>query len=115
MSMQEMLGLLGLFIVHPREPHLPAVHRDFGIVLQEWAVLPSNTVPNTLSMEFNWLTFNGKAGPAATPMLVKLGERVRIRLVNIGMDHHPVHLHGQQFTVTAPRRAGCPPGAGVEP
>jgi hypothetical protein len=51
-------------------------------------------------MEFNWLTFNGKAAPATTPMLVKLGERVRLRIVNIGMDHHPIHLHGMQFVVT---------------
>jgi hypothetical protein len=33
-------------------------------------------------------------------MLVKLGERVRIRIVNLGMDHHPMHLHGNQFVVT---------------
>jgi hypothetical protein len=51
-------------------------------------------------MEFNWLTFNGKSGPATTPMIVKQGERVRIRLINIGMDHHPIHLHGHQFVVT---------------
>jgi hypothetical protein len=51
-------------------------------------------------MEFNWLTLNGKSGPATTPLLVKLGERVRIRLVNLGMDHHPMHLHGHQFHVT---------------
>ena len=51
-------------------------------------------------MEFNWLTINGKAGPATTPILVKLGERVRIRMVNLGMDHHPIHLHGNTFYVT---------------
>src|SRR5262249_32758230 len=28
------------------------------------------------------------------------GERVRIRLINLGMDHHPIHLHGHQFVVT---------------
>lgn len=33
-------------------------------------------------------------------MIVKLGERVRIRIVNLGMDHHPMHLHGNQFYVT---------------
>jgi hypothetical protein len=32
--------------------------------------------------------------------LCKLGERVRIRMVNLGMDHHPIHLHGHQFYVT---------------
>jgi hypothetical protein len=51
-------------------------------------------------MEFNWLTINGKAGPATTPMIVKQGERVRLRVVNLGMDHHPMHIHGHQFYVT---------------
>ena len=100
MAMQEMMGLIGLFIIHPRRSYTPRVDRDFGIVLQEWAILPNNTIPNTLAMEFNWLTLNGKAGPAATPILVKLGERVRIRIVNLGMDHHPMHIHGHQFYVT---------------
>ncbi len=100
MAMQEMMGLIGLFIIHPRQAHTPRVDRDFGIVLQEWALLPNNTIPNSLAMEFNWLTLNGKSGPATTPLLVKLGERVRIRLVNLGMDHHPMHIHGHQFYVT---------------
>ena len=108
MPMAEMIGLLGFFIIHPKQPYRPVVHKDFGIVLQEWAVLPHNTVPNTLSMEFNWLTFNGKAAPAATPMLVKQGERVRIRLINIGMDHHPIHLHGFQFVVTGTEAGRIP-------
>jgi FtsP/CotA-like multicopper oxidase with cupredoxin domain len=100
MAMQEMMGLIGLFIIHPRRANTPRVDRDFGLVLQEWAILPNNTIPNSLAMEFNWLTINGKAGPATTPMLVKRGERVRIRIVNLGMDHHPMHLHGHQFYVT---------------
>ncbi len=100
MAMQEMMGLIGLFIIHPREPYKPPVDKDFGLILQEWAILPNNTIPNTLSMEFNWLTLNGKAGPATTPLIVKLGDRVRIRFVNLGMDHHPMHLHGNQFYVT---------------
>ncbi|MGH9159051.1 MAG: multicopper oxidase family protein [Vicinamibacteraceae bacterium] len=100
MAMQEMMGMIGLFIIHPREPYRPRVDRDFGLIFQEWAILPNNTIPNTLAMEFNWLTINGKAGPATTPMLVKRGERVRIRMVNLGMDHHPIHLHGNTFYVT---------------
>ena len=99
-AMQEMMGMIGLFIIHPKQPFAPKVDRDFGLILQEWALLPNNTVPNTLSMEFNWLTINGKAGPATTPMLCKQGERIRIRFVNLGMDHHPMHLHGNQFVVT---------------
>ena len=100
MAMQEMMGLIGTFIIHPRAAHAPMVDRDFAIVLQEWAILPNNTIPNTLAMEFNWLTLNGKAGPATTPLLCKIGERVRVRFVNLGMDHHPMHLHGHQFVVT---------------
>ena len=107
-AMQEMMGMLGMFIMHPKEPFTPPVDRDFGIVIQEWAVLPNNTVPNTLSMEFNWLTFNGKSGPATTPMLIKQGERVRIRLINLGMDHHPIHLHGFQFAVTGTESGRMP-------
>jgi manganese oxidase len=100
MAMQEMMGMIGLFIIHPKVPYKPIVHRDFGLILQEWALLPNNPIPNTLAMEFNWLTINGKAGPATTPLIVKQGERVRIRMVNLGMDHHPMHIHGNQFYVT---------------
>jgi manganese oxidase len=111
MAMQEMLGMIGLFIVHPKNPHTPRVDRDFGMILQGWAILPNNTIPNTLAMEFNWLTLNGKAGPATTPMIVKQGDRVRIRMVNLGMDHHPIHLHGHQFYVTGTEGGRIPESA----
>jgi manganese oxidase len=100
MAMQQMIGMLGGFIMHPAQPYQPAVDHDFLIHLQEYAVLPSSTIPNSMSMEYNWLVLNGKAGPAITPMIVPLGGRVRIRLVNLGMDHHPMHLHGHTFYVT---------------
>src|SRR6516164_3831565 len=76
-AMQEMMGLIGFFVSHPKEEFSPRVDHDYGIVLQEWAVLPSNSVPNTASMEFNWLTFNGVAAPLTTPLLARLGSRVR--------------------------------------
>ncbi len=111
--MQEMMGMIGLFILHPREPYQPKVHRDFGLILQEWALLPNNTVPNTLAMEFNWLTINGKSGPACTPMLAQLGERVRLRMVNLGMDHHPMHLHGNTWVVTGTEGGRVPEAAWI--
>jgi hypothetical protein len=76
------------------------VQQDFAVILQEYAILPNSTVPDTMKMEFNWLTFNGKSGPATTPLVVRHGDRVRIRLLNLGMDHHPIHLHGHQFWIT---------------
>ena len=108
-AMQEMMGMLGMFILHPRSAYAPKVDHDFGILLQEWALLPNNSVPNTAGMEFNWLTFNGKAGPATMPIVVPLNSRVRIRLVNLGMDHHPIHVHGHTFEVTGTEGGRKPP------
>ncbi|HJT70804.1 MAG TPA: copper oxidase [Terriglobales bacterium] len=108
MAMQEMLGMLGAFIMHPKAPYEPRVDKDFIIMLQEYAVLPNNTVPNTMNMEFNWLVFNGKAGPAITPLIVRLGDRVRVRLINLGMDHHPIHLHGHTFYITGTEGGRAP-------
>jgi FtsP/CotA-like multicopper oxidase with cupredoxin domain len=107
-AMQEMMGLIGMFLIHPRTPHRPPVDHDYGIILQGWAILPNNTVPNTAGMEFNWLTFNGVSGPATTPLLARQGSRVRIRIVNLGMDHHPIHLHGHQFVVTGTEGGRAP-------
>ena len=100
MAMQEMVGMLGGFIMHPREAHTPPPDHDFLLHLQEYAVLPSSTVPNSMNMEYNWLVLNGKSGPAPTPLVVRQGSRVRIRFVNLGMDHHPMHLHGHTFYIT---------------
>jgi manganese oxidase len=100
MAMQEMMGMIGAFIMHPAEAYEPPVEKDFAIILQEYAVLPNNPTPNSMSMEFNWLTLNGKSGPANTPLIVRLGDRVRLRFINLGMDHHPIHMHGHQFVIT---------------
>ncbi|MDE3181657.1 MAG: copper oxidase [Acidobacteriota bacterium] len=108
LAMQEMMGMLGAIILHPQKPYRPRADKDFVIMLQEYAVLPNNTVPNTMNMEFNWLVFNGKAGPACTPLIVRLGERVRIRMINLGMDHHPIHLHGSTFYVTGTEAGRAP-------
>lgn len=114
MAMQEMAGMLGGFIMHPKAPYEPHCDKDFLIHLQEYAVLPNNTVPNTMNMEFNWLVMNGKTGPANTPLIVRLGDRVRIRFVNLGMDHHPMHMHGHTFYVTS-TEGGRIPEAGWWP
>jgi manganese oxidase len=108
MAMQEMVGMLGGFIIHPKTAYSPRVDKDYLIALQEYAVLPNSTIPNSMNMEFNWLTFNGKAGPASTPLIIRHGERVRIRIINLGMDHHPIHLHGFTFWETGREGARQP-------
>jgi FtsP/CotA-like multicopper oxidase with cupredoxin domain len=110
-AMQEMMGMMGLFILHSKTPYQPHVDHDFGLMLQEWALLPNQTVPNTANMEYNWLTLNGKSAPSTTPLLVRQGSRVRIRIANIGMDHHPIHLHGHTFQVTGTEGGRIPESA----
>jgi hypothetical protein len=108
MAMQEMVGMLGGLIIHPKTAHSPRVDRDYLLALQEYAVLPNSTIPNSMNMEFNWLTFNGKSSPAVTPLIIRQGERVRIRIINLGMDHHPIHLHGFTFWETGREGARQP-------
>ena len=100
MAMQEMAGMLGAFIMHPKVPYRPHCDKDFVINLQAYWVLPNGTTPNTMNMEFNWLLINGKAGPMSTPLIVRQGDRVRIRFINLSMNHHPMHVHGHTFYVT---------------
>jgi len=97
------LGLVGMFVVHPRAPHGPHVARDFALMIHEWSVKVGARRPDPLEMtDFNVFTFNAKSYPATEPMLVGKGERVRIRLGNLSpMDHHPIHFHGIHFKVTA--------------
>lgn len=95
------MGLQGIFVVHPRGG--PRPDREFAIMLSEWFVEPGQARPDPLEMsDFNVLTMNGKAFPATAPMVAERGERVRIRLANLGpMNHHPIHLHGFHFRVVA--------------
>ena len=113
-GMQDGMGMIGLFLIHPKVAPTPTVDRDFALIIQEWAVLPGSSVPNTMSMEFNLFTLNGRAAPYITPLVCKLGERVRIRMVNFsGIDHHPMHLHGMTFWVTATEGGRIPETAWI--
>ncbi len=110
------MGMMGMIVIHPRNPKGPKVARDFSIMLTEWAIKAGTSRPDTNEMsEFNILTMNSKAFPGTAPLVVKTGERVRIRFGNLGaMDHHPVHLHGYQFRVVATDGGDVDP-AGQQP
>ena len=71
-------------------------------MLHEWRVNVGAARPDPNEMsDFNLLTINGKAFPGTDALVVKKGQRVRIRIGNLSaMDHHPIHLHGYQFKVT---------------
>ncbi|MDP3220905.1 MAG: copper oxidase [Deltaproteobacteria bacterium] len=110
------LGCVGMFVVHPRVPRGPHVDHDFVLMSHEWRIDAGTRRPNPLEMtDFNVLTFNGKSFPATEPLLVGKGDRVRIRLGNLGpMSHHPIHLHGASFSLTA-TDSGFVPAAAWHP
>lgn len=96
------MGMTGLFVIHARNPQGPRPDRDFALMLHEWKIEVGASRPDPNEMtDFNTLTINAKCFPATQPLIVKTGDRVRIRIGNLSaMDHHPIHLHGYYFTVT---------------
>ncbi|GAA0135193.1 multicopper oxidase family protein [Paenibacillus sp. YSY-4.3] len=50
---------------------------------------------------YDLYTINGKTGDAINKLMVKKGEKVRIRLINAGYLSHTMHLHGHEFKVVA--------------
>jgi FtsP/CotA-like multicopper oxidase with cupredoxin domain len=100
---QMQLGMIGLFVIHPRTPEKNPPQRDYAYILSEWKIVPGTSRPDPNEMmEFNMLTLNGKAFPGTAPMLAKVGDKVRIRIGNLSsMDHHSMHIHGHAFNVVA--------------
>ncbi|MSP24331.1 MAG: copper oxidase [Myxococcales bacterium] len=98
---QMAVGMMGMFIVHPKKPRQPRIDRDFAFMLHEWAIHPGTYRPDPSVMtEFNIFSFNGKVYPAIPPLVVRTGQRVRVRIGNLSMDEHPIHLHGYAFKVS---------------
>ena len=93
-------GMMGLFIVHPRNDAAP-VDRDYAFILHNWALHPGTYRPDpSIMQDFELWTFNSKVFPAIDPIVARTGERVRIRIGNLSMWNHPIHLHGVVFQVT---------------
>ena len=96
------VGMMGFFIIHPQEPENPRVDRDFAIMLHEWAIHPGTYRPDrAVMLDFNIFTFNSKVFPASDHLVAKTGDRVRIRIANLSMDEHPIHIHGHSYRITA--------------
>jgi FtsP/CotA-like multicopper oxidase with cupredoxin domain len=95
------VGMMGLFIIHPRAGEAEPIGRDYALLLHSWALHPGTYRPDpSIMQEFDLWTFNSKVFPAIEPMVARSGERVRIRVGNLSMWNHPLHLHGVQFEVT---------------
>ncbi len=105
------MGTMGFFIIHPRKPD-HKIDRDYAIFLNEWFVEPGTATPNVNIMtDFNIFTFNGRAFPGTAPLVAKTGNRVRIRIGNVGQESHPIHLHGHNFQIVATDGGDIPESA----
>ena len=98
--LQMAMGMMGLIVVHPRNPNLYRVDRDFAFVLNAYDIDPGSYTPKVNTMlDFNLWTWNSRAFPGIDPLVVRRGDRVRIRIGNLTMTSHPIHIHGHAFEI----------------
>lgn len=50
---------------------------------------------------YDGFTINGRSFPLTEPLIVKEGEKVRIRFINSGYQQHFMHVHSHRFMVVA--------------
>ena len=97
---QMAVGMMGMFVIHPKERET-SIDRDYCMLLHNWAIHPGTYRPDpSVMVEFDLWTFNSKVFPAIDPVVARTGERVRVRVGNLSMWNHPIHMHGVQFFVT---------------
>jgi hypothetical protein len=98
---QMAMGMMGFFVVHPRDPKLYRVDRDFVFLLNAYDIDPGGYMPKIMTMtDFNLWTWNSRAFPGIDHLVVRKGDRVRVRIGNLTMTNHPIHMHGYHFEVT---------------
>jgi FtsP/CotA-like multicopper oxidase with cupredoxin domain len=107
---QMAMGMMGFFVVHPKDPAFRRVDRDFVFLLNAFDIEPGSYVPRVAEMtEFNMWCWNSRVFPGIDPFVVSLNDKVRIRFGNLTMTNHPVHMHGYEFKVS------CTDGGWVDP
>jgi hypothetical protein len=98
---QMAMGMMGSWVTHPKNPKLMPVDRDFVFLLSSYDIEPGSYTPRIAEMlNFNLWAFNSRVFPGTDPLVVRKNDRVRIRVGNLTMTNHPIHLHGHEFEVT---------------
>jgi FtsP/CotA-like multicopper oxidase with cupredoxin domain len=98
---QMAMGMMGLFIVHPKDPKFRRVDRDFAFLLNAFDIEPGSRLPKVNTMlDFNMWCWNSRAFPGIDPFVVAKNDKVRIRFGNLTMTNHPIHMHGYEFKVS---------------
>jgi manganese oxidase len=111
-QLQLALGMYGCLVVHPKDANFMKVDRDFMFMLASYDVEPGAMTPKVSTMtEFNMWTWNNRVFPGIDPLVARTGDRVRIRIGNLTMTNHPIHVHGHEFEVTGTDGGWTPPGS----
>ena len=98
---QMAMGMMGFIVVHPKDAGFMRVDRDFVFLLAMYDIEAGRATPKVSTMlDFNLSTFNSRVFPGIDPLVVRKGDRVRVRIGNLTMTNHPIHLHGHHFEVT---------------
>ena len=109
---QMAMGLMGSWVTHPKNPKVMPVDRDFIFLLNAYDIDPGSYTPKINTMlDFNLWTWNSRVFPGIDPLVVRKNDRVRIRVGNLTMTNHPIHLHGHEFQVTGTDGGWVPPSA----
>ncbi|MGV3493506.1 MAG: multicopper oxidase family protein [Ramlibacter sp.] len=111
---QMAMGMMGLWITHPKGTHplIERVDRDFCFLLAAYDIDPGSAVPRVNTMtDFNLWTFNTRVFPGIASLPVRRGDKVRLRVGNLTMTNHPIHVHGHEFAVTGTDGGPVPRGA----
>jgi manganese oxidase len=109
---QMAMGMYGMWITHPKDPAFMPVDRDFAIMLAAFDIEPGSATPKINTMlDFNLFTMNTRVFPGVDVMPVRLNDRVRIRVGNLSMTSHPMHLHGHEFVVAGTDGGWTSPGS----
>ncbi|WP_342359284.1 copper oxidase [Terrarubrum flagellatum] len=109
---QMAMGMMGLFIVHPRDPAFRRVDRDFIFLLNAFDIAPGSATPKVNTMlDFNLWCWNSRVFPGIEPLVVAKNDKVRVRFGNLTMTNHPIHMHGYDFKVSCTDGGWVPPEA----
>ena len=98
---QMAMGMMGFIVVHPKDPNRYRVDRDFVFLINAFDIDPGSYTPKVNTMlDFNLWCWNSRVFPGIDPLVVRKDDRVRIRMGNLTMTNHPIHIHGHNFSVT---------------
>ena len=111
---QMAMGMMGFWVTHPkgRHPLIDEVDRDFVFLLNAYDIDPGSYTPRIMTMlDFNLWSWNSRVFPGIDPLVVRKNDKVRIRVGNLTMTNHPIHLHGHEFVVTGTDGGPTPKGS----